>query len=362
MLTNVEFGKQDFLNDESHFEQSKHIKSLLIKGDESSEPFISIAIPTYRRANLLKEAIDSCLAQENFTDFNIVVTDNDPIRGNETEILMETYQSDRILYYKNEVNIGALANFNRCIEMSTGKYAIMLNTDDLLAKDYLRNISGLLIRYPEADMVFPNIDIEINGKIKRQKAYQSLMRKLSKVINLNQTAIRLNINDFILYGPAGSPSGVVYRREVFLKSPGFNPKWHPTGDGILYTNMGYKYNTYMTHINAGRYRFIDNITQESGMRTLIVQQDFYLHRYLAERLNKKWVNRYYKGATYYRLNRPSDRKYGITLDKEAINTLFETPPNIVDFMFFSLIWAIALMKWSLRVLAAAFGTYVRGAK
>ncbi|MDP3385826.1 MAG: glycosyltransferase family 2 protein [Eubacteriales bacterium] len=362
MLTNSEFAKQDFLTDDSHFGQAGHIRSVLVKGDENVKPFISIAIPTYKRAHLLKEAIESCLNQKDYRDFNIVITDNDPTRGNETEGVIENIHSDKILYYKNEENIGALANFNRCIEMSTGKYAVMLNTDDLLADDYLKKLNGLLVRYPTADVMLPDIDIEIDGKIKRQKAYQSLMRKISRFADLDRTAIRLNINDFILYNPAGSPSGVAYRRESFLASQGFNPKWHPTGDKVLYINLSLKNQVYLTSINAGRYRFLDNITQESGMRTLFVSQGIHINRYLSKRLNKKWINRYYKGATYYRLNRPSNKKFGIEPDKESINGLFETQPNILDFMFFSLIWLIALKCWFFRVLAAAFRTYLRGAK
>ena len=35
-------------------------------------PFFTIAIPTYKRAGLLKEAIDSALNQEGFEDFNVM--------------------------------------------------------------------------------------------------------------------------------------------------------------------------------------------------------------------------------------------------------------------------------------------------
>lgn len=352
MMRHDEFALQDFLTDESHFEKMSHVKSILVKGDKSYKPFFSIVIPTYKRADLLREAIESCIAQESFEDFNIVITDNDPERENETESMLENICCDKILYYKNEENIGALANFNRCIEMATGTYAIMLNTDDLLDKEYLQKMSLLLRKYPEADMMIPDMDIEMNGMIKKTKGYHAMLKNISKIFGrafrLEEKAVKLNIYDFILYNPACSPSGVVYRRQAFLSSPGFNPEWHPTGDKILYINKSLKQKVYLSGIPAGRYRFINNITLEDGMRTLLLEQGCLINRYLSKKLNKGWIEKYYKGAVYYRLKRPSNNKFGIGFNEKSIGLLFDRFPDLSDFIFFAIIWVFAAVSWHYR--------------
>ena len=45
----------------------------------------TIAIPTYKRADLLKEAIDSCLAQKTNIPFVIMIVDNNPERDCKTD-------------------------------------------------------------------------------------------------------------------------------------------------------------------------------------------------------------------------------------------------------------------------------------
>jgi hypothetical protein len=80
--------KTDFFKYVDSFAKDEGVNSLLIKGDISSvAPAVTIAIPTYKRPEFIKCAIDSALSQEKFDNYEVVVVDNDPERGTETEKL-----------------------------------------------------------------------------------------------------------------------------------------------------------------------------------------------------------------------------------------------------------------------------------
>ena len=54
----------DFFKYIDNFAKIAHVVSVPVKNPEMESPLVTIAIPTYKRADLLKEAIDSALNQD----------------------------------------------------------------------------------------------------------------------------------------------------------------------------------------------------------------------------------------------------------------------------------------------------------
>ena len=107
----------------------------------------SITIPAFKK-QYLKEAIDSCIYQT-YGNFEIVIV-NDASPENLDEIV-NSYNDDRIRYYKNDVNCGALNvvdNWNKCLSYCTGDYVICIGDDDCLLPDTLREYKRLIDKYP----------------------------------------------------------------------------------------------------------------------------------------------------------------------------------------------------------------------
>ena len=79
MSTIIDYGRM-----EDCFEKTKHVKSTLLYGDCSviPQPWLTVFIPTYRRVDLLQQALDSVLRQWH-TDFlwDIIIVDNEPSDG-----------------------------------------------------------------------------------------------------------------------------------------------------------------------------------------------------------------------------------------------------------------------------------------
>ena len=144
----------------NHFERYKNVKSNLIIGkeDPNAAPLVTIAIPTYKRAKYLKEAIDSALNQKDFHDYEVIVVDNDPENEFHVEKLISTYPKDKIKYYRNEKNIGMVGNWNRCIELSEGKWVSLLNDDDYLKNNFLSDWYQMM-KKNKSDYLMFSVDV-----------------------------------------------------------------------------------------------------------------------------------------------------------------------------------------------------------
>jgi glycosyltransferase involved in cell wall biosynthesis len=92
----------------------------------SSNPLVSVIIPTYNRGWILSEAIDSVLNQE-FEDFELIVVD-DGSTDNTWEIL-DAYGRDIIALRQS--NQGVSAARNRGISEAIGQLVAFLDSDDL---------------------------------------------------------------------------------------------------------------------------------------------------------------------------------------------------------------------------------------
>jgi glycosyltransferase involved in cell wall biosynthesis len=97
-------------------------------------PKVSVIIPTYNRLSMLKEAVDSVLAQD-FEDMELIVVDD----GSTDETAEELKQyGGRVKLIQHSVNRGVSAARNRGILDERGKYVAFLDSDDLWVKGKLK--------------------------------------------------------------------------------------------------------------------------------------------------------------------------------------------------------------------------------
>ena len=92
----------------------------------SINPQVSVIIPTYNRGWIIKDAIDSVLAQD-YTEFELIVVDDGST--DHTSDVLDSYRNDiKILSQKNK---GVSAARNRGIAEASGKFIAFLDSDDL---------------------------------------------------------------------------------------------------------------------------------------------------------------------------------------------------------------------------------------
>lgn len=91
-------------------------------------PFFSVIIPAYNRADVIGEAIESCLSQT-FTDFEIVIVDDGSNDGARLAAVIDEFADERIVVHRQE-NAGASAARNTGMDIARGRFFAFLDSDD----------------------------------------------------------------------------------------------------------------------------------------------------------------------------------------------------------------------------------------
>ena len=102
------------------------------------EPLVSIIIPTYNRAHLIGETLDSIIAQT-YTNWECIVVDDGS--SDDTVEVLDTYciKDSRIKYYQrpDEYLPGGNGARNYGFKLSNGEYVNWFDSDDIMATDFL---------------------------------------------------------------------------------------------------------------------------------------------------------------------------------------------------------------------------------
>jgi glycosyltransferase involved in cell wall biosynthesis len=108
----------------------------------ATEPLVTIAIPTYNRADsFLPVVLDAALAQT-WQRLEILVGNNASTDG--TEALLASYDDPRIRTLNHERNLGANGNFNSLLEAARGDWFLLFHDDDLIDPDFVATCMGAL--------------------------------------------------------------------------------------------------------------------------------------------------------------------------------------------------------------------------
>jgi glycosyltransferase involved in cell wall biosynthesis len=93
-----------------------------------SNPFISICIPAYKRANHLEKLLQSITIQT-FTDYEVVVSDDSP--DDAVAQLIDRYKNSfPVIYSHNIPAAGTPANFNIVMQKASGAWVKIMHDDD----------------------------------------------------------------------------------------------------------------------------------------------------------------------------------------------------------------------------------------
>ena len=99
--------------------------------DKRALPLVSILIPTYNQPQFIEAAINSALEQD-YQNLEIIVSD-DCSDAKLTTIINQYIVNPKVKYFRNNKNIGRVANYKKCLyDYASGDWALCLDGDDYL--------------------------------------------------------------------------------------------------------------------------------------------------------------------------------------------------------------------------------------
>lgn len=265
----------DFFKIEDHFKETEHIPSIPIFENHLPEaPRFTIAIPTYKRAKYLKEALESAINQNTDEPFEIIVVDNNPERNDETEQLMEEYSSVlNVSYYKNYENLGMGGNWNRCFTLSNSNKTILLHDDDMIDHSFISYVNLMIL------------EIKDFGIIQTSKTFDKNKLNAFRLRYIRKDIRKIRFKHLYLGHVVDVPSGIVYNVNIVKALGGFNQKFYPSLDYCFHTLLAYHRNKiYKTSKVLTYYRIENNESMKSSTSVGWLKVDAELIRGILKKL------------------------------------------------------------------------------
>jgi abequosyltransferase len=128
----------------------------------SSQPLLSITIPTYNRAPRLSQCLE--MLRERIAELpeprpaiEVLVIDNASTDDTAAVAARGGQVFEKFRYVRNERNLGIDGNIHRCTQLARGEWIQMLSDDDLLLPGALVHVFATLQTHTAADFVFLNV-------------------------------------------------------------------------------------------------------------------------------------------------------------------------------------------------------------
>jgi len=185
-------------------------------------PKVSVIIPTYNRADMVGDAIQSVLDQT-YADWELIVVDD----GSEdnTRDVVASYNDSRVRYiYQDNMKLPGARNTG--IRASTGEYVAFLDSDDLFLPEKLQLQIAVMERSPEIGLVASGwTEINVRHEPLRTLCPWRLKRGLA-------------LSDW-LYGCPFIVPAVLARRHWLIRVGLFDAQQHYLEDWDLWLRLAY---------------------------------------------------------------------------------------------------------------------------
>ena len=127
------------------------------------KPKVTIITPTYNRADLITETIDSILAQD-FKDFEYFILDDGSTDN--TKKIVEPYLVNKRIKYLRQENKGEPETVNWGWNLANGEYFTQVNSDDPVMPNFLSEMVKAMDKNLDKVLAYPDFNfIDVNGNI-----------------------------------------------------------------------------------------------------------------------------------------------------------------------------------------------------
>lgn len=169
------------------------------------EPFFSVIVPTYNRAERLVGALESVFSQS-YTNFEVIVVDDGST--DDTETIIKNMADQRLRYFKKKNEERSVAR-NFGIKQAKGKYINFLDSDDYQLSHHLDVAFSTIKKNKQPDILHLGYQlVDRNGNILLKRDNLSAHNLLKKMVHEN-----------ILHGNAMFIKRNIALEHQFINSP-----------------------------------------------------------------------------------------------------------------------------------------------
>lgn len=185
-------------------------------------PYFSVVIPTYRRPELLIQAMAS-VAEQTFTDYEIIVVDDD---GQSARTAVESFAGARVRYFENDHASGGAGTRNAGIDRARGRWVAFLDDDDTWLPRKLERIHELIEASEDPDLV-----LVYSGNIKYDHEAATIVSTATPKVRGRA------LSQFLYSNCVGGASVAVAHRTALTAVSGFDERFPSLQDMELYVRL-----------------------------------------------------------------------------------------------------------------------------
>jgi glycosyltransferase involved in cell wall biosynthesis len=182
---------------------------------------VSVCLPVFNGSRYLAEAIESVLAQSHE---NIELLIVDDLSNDGSDQIAEQYarKDGRVVYWRNQSNLGIFANYNECLRRVSGSFIKLFAQDDVLERDCCGRLLSELIAHENVALV--TAARAVINENSEETAVERFFEQ--SVIIPGMQVIRDYVRTFAYR--SGTPSQVMYRKSAV--GAGFDTRYTLSGD------------------------------------------------------------------------------------------------------------------------------------
>ena len=199
-------------------------------------PRVSVIMPAYNAEKYIAQSMDSILGQS-FRDFEFIVL-NDCSKDRTEEIIL-SYGDPRIVYLKNEKNMGVAATLNKGLAVAKGEYIARMDADDISMPERLDMQVAYLDAHPDAAVVGTNLERFSEGMPTEPRCF---------------SAVPAQMKVDLLFSCGLAHPSVMMRRRAIEDVGGYDMEFEGLEDYELWCRTAEKYDVTVVPQMLFRYR------------------------------------------------------------------------------------------------------------
>ncbi|MDQ6812945.1 MAG: glycosyltransferase family 2 protein [Bacteroidota bacterium] len=313
---------------------------------------VSVCIPVFNGAKFLSQAIRSVLDQT-YTNLEILLIDDRSSDNSETIIKNFEEIDKRIRYIKNDINLGLVGNWQKCVKEAKGEWIKFLFQDDYMSANCV-NIMYNEIKKNNTVMAMcsRNFCFEENCSINVVDFFSNKLKTLNAYFPKTRVVSSIEMvkicKHFLFFNIIGEPIVTLFNKKIFNTIGSYNPDLVQLVDYEFNLRVCFNFNTIFISEDLVTFRVhgeaasnVSDVSFKKQADRYLIEPSILYHEYL---FNSKY-SLLRSQISSFRLLFDAIKFYGsfsliYPLEKSDRRELFRKYPRIYFFSLPSFIWKI----------------------